>query len=264
MQETTHRALKTIKALPEGYPGTFDNPEREHVPDDVVRRTLPFMIPMLRAMVVIQWLTGMRPSEVVGMRVGQIDQTSDSEFWYYTLKQHKTEKHIGKKLIPLGKAEQELIAPYLSGKEPESAVFCPHTAMQEHKAQRLAARKTKIVPSQEARAKANAAKPSKYREFYTPDSYRKAIIHAIKKANKHLPEGEKIPHWFPYQLRHSTATALTKVLGKALAQAQAQLGHTKSKMTENYAKDATLEIMEELARNRRNPFDTDGQDKDAA
>ena len=74
------------------------------------------------------------------------------------------------------------------------------------------------------RKKANAGKPSKYQEFYTPDTYRKAVLRAIQRANRQLQEGEKIPHWFPYQLRHSTATALTKVLGKALAQAQAQLG----------------------------------------
>ena len=32
VQETTMRALKAVKSLPEGYPGTFDNPEREDVP----------------------------------------------------------------------------------------------------------------------------------------------------------------------------------------------------------------------------------------
>ena len=33
VQETTHRALKTVKSLPEGTLGTFDHPEREDVPD---------------------------------------------------------------------------------------------------------------------------------------------------------------------------------------------------------------------------------------
>ena len=37
VQETTWRALKSVKSLPEGYPGTFDNEEREPVPEDVIR-----------------------------------------------------------------------------------------------------------------------------------------------------------------------------------------------------------------------------------
>ena len=48
-QELTWRTLKTVKPLPEGYPGTFDNKEREPVPADVIRRTLPSMPPTLRA-----------------------------------------------------------------------------------------------------------------------------------------------------------------------------------------------------------------------
>jgi integrase len=95
--ETTHRALKAIKFLPEGYLGTFDNPEREHVPDDVVDRTLPFMPPMLRAMVQIQRMTGMRPSEVFNMTVGCIDKTRVPGLWHYTPKSHKTERYVGKK-----------------------------------------------------------------------------------------------------------------------------------------------------------------------
>ena len=35
VQETTWRALKVVKSLPEGYSGTFDNAEREPVADDV-------------------------------------------------------------------------------------------------------------------------------------------------------------------------------------------------------------------------------------
>jgi len=46
----TEAALKAVKSLRAGYPGTYDNPEREDVPDDVIIRTLPFMTPTVRAM----------------------------------------------------------------------------------------------------------------------------------------------------------------------------------------------------------------------
>ena len=164
--ETTWRALKSVKSLRKGDEGTFDNPPRQEVPDEVVKRTLPFMPPTLQTMVKIQRLTGMRPSEVFRMKVGEIIKDADSGLWHYVRKSHKTERFIGEKVIPLGKPEQDLIVPYLVGKAPESAVFSPRTAMAERNAEKRAQRKTKISPSQAAREKMRASKPSPYSEFY--------------------------------------------------------------------------------------------------
>ena len=250
--ETIWRALKSVKSLPKGSPGTFDNPEREPVPDEVIRRTLPFMPPTLRAMVIVQRLTGCRPSEVFNMKAGEIVKDADPELWHYVPGSHKTERYIGKKVIPLGKPEQELIAPYLVGKTPESAVFSPRTAMAERNAEKRANRKTKITPSQAARDAERAAKPSRYCEFYSLYTYHQAIEHAIAKGNKVLPEGEKIPHWFPYQLRHSASTATE--LAHSDEDAQALLGHRTVNMTKRYT-HTQLNRREALARNRHNPFD---------
>ena len=116
----TALALKAIKPLPPGYPGTFDHAEREHVPDEIIRRTLPFMPPVLRALIQVQRLTGCRPSEIFGMRVGQIDRTRENGLWYYVPQSHKTEKKIKrKKIVPLGEPEQKLLTPYLENKTPE-------------------------------------------------------------------------------------------------------------------------------------------------
>jgi integrase len=103
-------------------------------------------------MVVVQWLTGMRPSEVFSMRVGDIDRSRDNGLWYYSPK-HKTEEHIGEKPIPLGRPEQELITPYLVGKKPEAAVFSPRAAVRERAEEARARRKSKIPPSQQERSK---------------------------------------------------------------------------------------------------------------
>jgi len=262
VQETTMRALKIVKSLPKGYPGTFDNPERENVPYEVVLRTLPFMPPTLRAMVVLQWLTGMRPSEVFNMRVGDIDRTRENGLWYYVPDGHKTERYIGKKPIPLGKDAQELLSPFLEGKSPEQAVFSPQQAMEERYAERRANRKTKISPSQAARNAIRAANPKhRRREFYDEHSYGKAVLYAIKKGNKVLPEYQKIPHWFPYQLRHSASTDIELEYG--IDASQAMLGHRTANTTKRYS-HGQLAKAEKIARNRRNPFDTDGQDKDTA
>ena len=254
VQETTWRALKAVKPLQEGSSETFDYEEREPVPDTVIRRTLPFLPPTLRAMVQLQRILGMRPNEIFKMRVGDIDTTKENGLWYYVPGSYKTSRFVGKIVFPLGEPEQELIAPYLKGKKAEQAVFCPRTAMEERNAERRANRKTKISPSQAARDKARAAKPSRYSEFYNRDSYRQAIEHAIEKGNRQLPDDEKIPHWFPYQLRHTASTVAE--LEHSDEDAQALLGHRNVNMTKRYT-HTQLERREKLARNRCNPFDTE-------
>ena len=252
--ETTWRALKVVKSLPKGYPGTFDHEERKPVPDSVIRATLQFMPPTLQAMVIVQRLTGMRPSEVCKMRVGDIKKTCDPELWHYVLESHKTEAYIGSKSIPLGTPEQKLITPYLEGKKPTDAVFSPRTAQEERNAEKRANRKTKIPPSQVVRNEERAAKPPRYGAFYSVFSYRQAIEYAIAKGNKVLPEDQKLPHWFCYQLRHTAGTETSKTAGKD--RAKALLAHRSIRTTEIYD-HSDLEVREELARNRQNPFESE-------
>ena len=251
--ETSWRALHSVKALRKGEEGTFDNPPREEISDEVVKRTLPFLPPMLRAMVIVQRLTGMRPSEVFNMRVGEIIKDTAAELWHYKRTSHKTERFTGKQqVIPLGKFEQELIEPYLVGKAAEQAVFSPQTAQAERNAEKRTARKSKLTPSQIARDKAR--QPRNYKETYDENSYRKAVEFAIKKGNKVLPDEQKIPPWTPYQLRHAAITRISFEKGKDAAQALA--GHSSSQMTDNYDHSA-LRKREQLARERQNPFEAE-------
>ena len=222
-----------MKPLPEGYAGTFDNPEREDIPDSVIKSTFPFMPPTLRAMIKLQRLTGCRPSEIFNMRVGQIDRNSDPDLWLYRLAQHKTKNKVKrKKVIPLSKIEQKLISPYLEGKKPIEAVFSPRTAQQE-------------------RHNGKRGIPKSYSEFYNKDSYRNAVEYAINKGNKTLPDDEQIPHWTPYQIRHTAATAMELEVG--FDEAQTLLDHERPDTTARYT-HARLQKLKELARKRRNPF----------
>ena len=251
VKETTWSALKAVKPLQEGHYGTFDHEERQPVPDDVVRRTLPFLPPTVQAMIKLQRILGMRPNEIFLMRVGDIDTTRENGLWYYLPGSYKTSRHVGKIVFPLGKPEQELIAPYLEGKNADNAVFSPRQAMAERNAERAANRKTKPSPSHMRKAEERAKKPSYYAEFYNRDSYRQAIEHAICTGNK---AGQAIPKWTPYMLRNSAATAIESEIG--LDEAQAQLGHKTADMTRRYSK-AQLRIREALARKRVNPFEAE-------
>jgi len=247
--------LREVKSLRKGEPGTFENPPRKEVSDDIVRWTLPFISPTVRAMVMIQRMTGMRPSELCAMTVGNIDKTREPGLWHYIPGSQKTAEYIGDVPIPLGKPEQALLEPYLKGKKPSEAVFSPRTAMAEWHAERRKNRKTAVPPSQLKREQQRAKKPAERQpgEFYDRNSYRVAILNAIKKGNKTLPKDQKIPKWSPYQLRHANATAVEKEAG--LDVAQAVLRHTTANTTKRYA-HAQLAIAEEVAKKRVNPFDT--------
>ena len=242
--------LRVLRPLSKGEPGTFDHDEREGVPIEVVAITLRYTSPTVSAMVQVQTMTGMRPSELCKMTVGDIDQ-GDHDVWVYILKDHKTARKTGKKSIVFGKEEQKLIAPYLEGKQSGAAVFSPRTAMREHFARRRSDRKTPVPPSQVVRGQRNAGFiDQSINEFYDSNTYREAIENAIKAANK---AGENVPHWTPYQLRHTAGTETSRTLGRD--KAQVLLTHKSSAMTARYD-HSQVAVLKELARNRVNPFDT--------
>jgi integrase len=57
--------------------------------EEIIHRTIPFMLKPVQAMVLLQLYTGMRPGEVVLMRPCDIDQSQD--VWVYMPERHKNE-----------------------------------------------------------------------------------------------------------------------------------------------------------------------------
>ena len=207
---------------------------------------------VVATIVQVQRMTGYRPSEILKMRAGDIERNREAGLWHYVLDKHKTERHTGEeKIIPLSKPAQDLLAPYLTDKTAEQAVFSPAQAMRERAKEKRANRKTKITPSQAERDRRRAANPKQYCDFYDDSSYRNAIEYAIEKANRQLPPDQQIPHWTPYQIRHTAGTETSRLEGRE--KAQALLGHSTIETTNIY--DHTdLWIREELARKQVNPF----------
>ena len=76
---------------------------------------------------------------------------------------------------------------------------------------------------------------------YDSCSYAKAVKSVIKAANKAIlieaktsgQEAQQIPHWTPYQLRHTSATKVRREMG--YESAGASLGHTNMSATAIYA-----------------------------
>jgi len=77
----------------------------------------------VRAMLLLQWYTGMRSGEVRLMRVGDVD--ASNETWTYRPVRHKNdwrgEGH--ERVVPLGPEARKVIAPWLARRQPVDWVF---------------------------------------------------------------------------------------------------------------------------------------------
>ena len=225
-KESTWQKLTVIPPYKKGEPGTFEGRKRKPVSDDVLIRTLKYAVPTESAMIKFHRLIGARPGEVCNLTVGAVDLKGGK----ILLTEHKTKAHVGERTIEMRPEACEIIAPYLIGKKPEDAVFSPRQVMAERYATKRANRKTKVSPSQAERDRKSAVRPkSRIGEFYNPKSYYRMVERLIARANK---AGENIPDWFPYMIRHATATA--DAMDSILKLAMERLGHTTPKMTENW------------------------------
>jgi integrase len=186
-----------------------------------MRAVLPHVNPAVAAMIELQWLTGMRPGEVCRIRGIELDKSG--AVWIYKPSTHKTEHHGIQRIIHLGPQAQAILRPFLKS-NPVAFCFSPREEMAKSCAERKAARKSPMTPSQAAR------KPKRKREkppgeVYTTASYGHSIAYGCVHA--------KIPRWSPNRLRHSAATRLRKDFG--LDAARVILGHTSTAITEVYA-----------------------------
>lgn len=178
----------------------------------------PYLSGVLWAAVQVQWLTGMRASEVLAMTPGQIDRSD----WSYRPSRHKTQHRGKKRVVFLGPKAREILLPYLD-RPADKFLFSPVEATEQRLEVMRSNRKTKVQPSQVDRSKADPQK--KPGEKYTAASYGKAIRKACNKAG--------ISPWGTHQLRHAAATRFRNQYG--LDAAQAALGHSHARVTEIYA-----------------------------
>ncbi len=89
-----------------------------------VKPCLPHLTPQVAALVELQWLAAMRPSEVVAITRGEIDRQSVPGVWLYRPSKHKTE-HRGHELVKvLGPRSQTILAPWLlAAPDDKSPIF---------------------------------------------------------------------------------------------------------------------------------------------
>jgi integrase len=236
---STYHALQIVKQLRAGQYGVIENPPVEPVAEKHMLAILSYTTNVLTDMVLLQYLTGMRSIELTGIRPCNIDRNTGDGVWLYHVPQiynknaRHGEKH--KRIVPIGPKAQEILQKYLF-RDKSSFCFSPKESEQQRFAEK---HKNRTTPMNQG----NIPKEDRLHhisEKYDSASYRKAVKHAIKAANKGKKANEKIPEWTVYQLRHSAATNIAEELG--LDVARAVLGHRSLKITAIYAKEDIKKI----------------------
>lgn len=218
--------LWAVDGLRKGRTDAIEPAPVEAVPIEHVIAILPHVSPPVAAMIQVQYLCGMRPQDVCGMRLCDIDRSSD--VWIYRPESHKNrwrKKTLLKGIPPIA---QKILAPFI--KDDHTAfLFSPRMSVAWWATQRP--RKSKVhryeLRQREA-AKRRAAKrvlPARY----TSASYGKAIAYGIARANR---AGASVLGWSPNQLRHAIAGELSRTLGQQAA--QRWLGHVRLETTALY------------------------------
>ena len=211
--------LTFVKPLKPG--DARENAPREDVPDSEILKTLPHLLPTIRDMVILQRISGMRPSELFRMTLEQFVKR-DPDGWVYMPFKHKTQIHNKSRVIAFGKYEIAILERHARGKKPDEPLFSPRDAWLE-RAERLGYKTPQQQPN--------------YNNFYTKDSYSTNIARTIKRVNDRMrkegrPESNLIQHWSPYQLRHATATFLSLLMSRD--DAATALGHASTNTTQIY------------------------------
>ena len=202
--------LQAVVGLKRGRCKAKENQRVLPVDEKYVDMVLPYTTKVVAAMIQLQLLTGMRPSEVVILRPSDIDRSG--KIWHYFPYKYKTqhlEDPTKRRIVSIGPKAQDVLRPFLL--RPDDAYcFTPEESEKDRRVKQFMRRKTPLSCGNKpgTNKKHNpACKPGK---AYNSTSYGKAIKYAIKAARN---AGLQVPDWTAYQLRHTAATKVRKEFG---------------------------------------------------
>lgn len=178
-------------------------------------RTLWYAPRQLRAIALVQYYAGPRPSEACRMtgaeiyRAGEMFEVDGRSIrvpagvWLFYPEFQKTKK---KAVYVIGPRLQRVLVPFLR-EDPAEPMFQPRESRADWIAKKRAARKSKVQPSQVDRSKANPKMTAG--TVYGVASYWKRIQKAAERAGA--------DPWHPHQLRHNFVGRMDAAAGLALA-----------------------------------------------
>lgn len=231
---STWHQLSALRGLTAGRFGVRESVPIEAVPWGMVEPILAFMTPPLRAAVLLQWHSGLRPSEALAITRSQLDMSG--EVWVYRPRKHKGNWRGLERAVRFGPRAREVLTPLLKV-DPEAALISPKDAVVSIKAKKRAERVTKPTKQTRDRDRRAARRRPWVGEFYGINAYRKAIHRACDLAG--------VPRWSPHRLRHAAATRI--VLAEGIEACKAVLGHADIRMATRYAVAADAKLAERVA-----------------
>ncbi len=231
--------LTTVEGLKRGRTTARESKKRRPVEEKYVYAVLGHTTPVVAAMIELQLLTGMRPGELVLIRPCDIDRT-DEAVWHYFPEKHKNSYRNIERIVSIGPRGRQLLTPLLL-RPTEAYCFSPAESEKQRRQKMAERRKTPLSCGNRPGSNRTDNPQRTAGEKYDSISYNKAVGHALKAANKVITEKataegvepKLIPHWTPYQLRHTAATKVRKEMGYECA--GATLGHTNMSATAIYA-----------------------------
>jgi integrase len=233
-------ALRTVKKLRKGE-GARDTKKIEPPAEEDIEAVLAIATPQLRAMIRLQWLTGMRAGELVQMKPISIDM-SDPQVWVFRPEHHKTSRFGHVRQIPLGPKCQALIEPYRPQNIQEH-YWKPATAYVEA-VERTKSRSRPISDRERAKRQNKPRRLAQIRRgnrpmaftrnCYSSKGYSQSVYNLVKRAARIAKkEGRPFERWHSHQLRHAAGTRFRAQFGADAT--QALLGHADISSTERYA-----------------------------
>ena len=259
IDETLWRALCSVPALAAGEESVRESEPVGPARWRQVRAVLRCAPPLVRLMVRLQILTGMRPGELTQMRPEYVDRSG--VVWLYRPPKHKTKSKNKPRVISIGPRAQALLGPMLEGRSPGQYVFVPGFSVQAYQRRRTYRGTRPPSHDPDHRLQLQRQRGSEARrdgEHYSVASYRRAIRRACERlyplpARLARAKGETAAAWrrrlgeegmaavaahrrehlmHPHQLRHSFATRVGNRYGEESA--QKLLGHSRLQTTAIY------------------------------
>ena len=262
----TYDSLRTVTGLQEGRSPARETDDVQPASDEQVRAAIAHASPHVATMIELQWITGMRPSELLEIKTGEIDRKPKT--WEYRPAWHKTAHRGHLRVVYFGERCQELLKSFLK-MDPAAYLFSPAEADADRRDRLSRTRKTPRScgnrPGTNRREKPRRQPGVKY----TTDSYAVAIAKACDRAfpppahlNRSTVAGkrrrermESVAEWrtrlgrdrtaeldawqkshrfHPHQLRHAAATRFERE--HDLDTCRALLGQRTLKAARIYAK----------------------------
>jgi len=202
-----------------------------------VKAILPFLLPPVRAMVVLQLATGARPGELCALKAGDVQRSGKLYVpgagvqdldalgvWAHVPPRHKlTWKGKPRYLLFAGGA-QKVLEPFLD-RAKDAFCFSPAEGMKWYRSEQRDVAEAKRGGRTGGSRKPLVARPRRtFKPQYSKDSYAKAIRSACGRAG--------VPPFPPYALRHLAAAEVKSLFD--LDSVQALLGHHTRTMSEHY------------------------------